>query len=270
MSAAPHVTLRQLRLFLTVARTGSFSRAGGEIGLTQSAVSRAIRELEDELELRLFDRTTRDVQLSAVGEELSAHLSRLLDELDEVLREVSGLGAQRRGRVIVAASPTLAARLLPACVARCAQRYPLVQWILKDEVQSDVIAHVRSGEVDFGVVVGPFEADDMIVDALRTDTFVAVLRADHPLAERAALHWRDLDGQTLALLDHSSGSRPIIDRLMAQAGVAPRAVHDLAYSATVFGMVEAGLGMSVLPALSLPLPAGMPLCALPLEPVAYR
>ena len=88
MSRALNVTLRQLRVFIEVARLQSFSRAGDEIGLTQSAVSRCVRELEGEIGLKLVDRTTREVQLTDVGANLVGSVSRLLSDLDEALRYI--------------------------------------------------------------------------------------------------------------------------------------------------------------------------------------
>lgn len=110
MNAPLNVTLRQLRVFIEVSKLHSLSRAGDEIGLTQSAVSRCVRELEGEIGLKLIDRTTREVQLTDVGANLVGTLSRLLADLDEVLREVRELGQQKRGRVVVAASPTVVRR----------------------------------------------------------------------------------------------------------------------------------------------------------------
>ena len=112
-----NVTLRQLRVFIEVARLQSFSRAGDEIGLTQSAVSRCVRELEGEIGLKLIDRTTREAQLTDVSGNLVASVSRLLIDLDDALREIREIGEQRRGRVVVAASPTVACRLMPGVLA---------------------------------------------------------------------------------------------------------------------------------------------------------
>lgn len=265
-----NVTLRQLRIFMSVARHGSFSRAGDEIGLTQSAVSRGIRELEGELGLRLMDRTTRDVQLTGAGLNLQASVSRLLADLDGALREIREIGEQRRGRVVLAASPTIAARLMPACIARCEADYPFVTLVLRDDVQQDVIAKVKSGEADFGVVIGPFENEDLLVEDILSDAFVLICRDDHPLAQQAEVPWCALSGAKLVMLDKMSGSRPIIDRLMLEYGVDARVVQELTHSATVFGLVEAGVGLSILPSLSLPLPANAPLVAVPLVPRGER
>ncbi|ASV99691.1 LysR family transcriptional regulator [Paraburkholderia aromaticivorans] len=265
-----NVTLRQLRVFIEVARLQSFSRAGDEIGLTQSAVSRCVRELEGEIGLKLIDRTTREVQLTDVGGNLVSSVSRLLSDLDDALREIREIGEQRRGRVVVAASPTVACRLMPRVVAACGEQFPYIVLGLRDDVQSDVVRKVKSGEVDFGVIIGPFTADDLLSEPLMTDSFCLVMRNDHPLTSRERVAWTDLEGQQLVMLDYASGSRPIIDAVMQEYGVSAAVVQELGHSATVFGLVEAGIGVSVLPWLALPLPAGASLVARPLVPRAER
>jgi DNA-binding transcriptional LysR family regulator len=265
-----NVTLRQLRVFIEVARLQSFSRAGDEIGLTQSAVSRCVRELEGEIGLKLIDRTTREVQLTDVGGNLVSSVSRLLSDLDDALREIREIGEQRRGRVVVAASPTVACRLMPRVVASCGRQFPYITLGLRDDVQSDVVRKVKSGEVDFGVIIGPFPADDLLSESLMTDSFCVVSRDDHPLAAQQQVAWTDLQGEQLVMLDYASGSRPIIDAALQEYGVSATVVQELGHSATVFGLVEAGVGVSVLPWLALPLPAGASLVARPLVPRAER
>ena len=265
-----NVTLRQLRVFIEVARLQSFSRAGDEIGLTQSAVSRCVRELEAELGLKLVDRTTREVQLTDVGGNLVASVSRLLTDLDDALREIREIGEQRRGRVVVAASPTIACRLMPQVIAACGRQFPYITLGLRDDVQSDVVRKVKSGEVDFGVVVGPIAADDLFMVPLMTDSFCLVSRADHPSAARQQVEWKALEGQRLVMLDQASGSRPIIDAALDAHRVRVDVVQELGHPATVYGLVEAGIGVSVLPWLALPLPADATLVARPLTPRAER
>ncbi|MEI6000546.1 LysR family transcriptional regulator [Paraburkholderia bengalensis] len=265
-----NVTLRQLRVFIEVARLQSFSRAGSEIGLTQSAVSRCVRELEAEIGLKLIDRTTREVQLTDVGGNLVASVSRLLTDLDDALREIREIGEQRRGRVMVAASPTIACRLMPSIIAACGRQFPYITLGLRDDVQSDVVRKVKSGEVDFGVVIGPLSADDLVTEPLMTDSFCLVSRDDHPLAARREVAWRELDGERLVMLDQASGSRPIIDAALESHGVSANVVQELGHPSTVFGLVQAGVGVSVLPWLALPLPADSALVARALVPRAER
>ncbi len=123
-SEIANISLRQLKIFVTVARKASFTRAADEFGLTQSAVSRCIRELEDELHLRLFDRTTRQVALTQAGHYLVARVSPLLEEIEATLRDSHGAQDGQRGVVHVSSSPMLSSILMPSCIAGCRNTYP--------------------------------------------------------------------------------------------------------------------------------------------------
>jgi DNA-binding transcriptional LysR family regulator len=265
-----NVTLRQLRVFRAAAQERNFSRAGDAVGLTQPAVSRSILELESQLGLKLLDRTTREVVLTEAGASLAARLDRVLDELDQTLQDVSGMASGRRGKVRVASSPTLSAHLMPDCIALCARREPDIELVLLDRVQQDVLDSVRGGEVDFGVVIEPSSADDLQAESILVDPFVLVVAPDHALARRRAVRWGELADRPLVLLDHSSGSRRLIDEALRAHGVAPRVAQQLGHPTTVFRMIEAGIGIGVMPALATP-PQGLaPLRVLPLVPRVER
>ncbi|APW40805.1 LysR family transcriptional regulator [Rhodoferax koreense] len=246
-----NVTLRQLRVFQAVVAARNFSRAGDAVGLTQPAVSRCIRELEGQLGLQLLNRTTREVAPTEAGRSLAAQLDRLLDEMELALLDVQGMASVRRGKVRVASSPTLSANLMPACIARCAELHPDIQLVLLDRVQLDVLGSVRAGEVDFGVVIDPSAPDDLHCETILREPFCLVCRSDHPLARRKSLPWRALSGQKLVLLDHASGSRRLIDQALADQQAEVDVVQELGHPTTVFRMVEAGIGITVLPALAL-------------------
>jgi DNA-binding transcriptional LysR family regulator len=265
-----NVTLRQLRVFRSVAEGRNFSRAGDQVGLSQPAVSRSILELEGQLGLKLLDRTTREVVLTEAGHSLAARLERVLDELDQTLQDVAGLASARGGKVRVASSPTLSANLMPACIAACTAQAPGIQFLLLDRIQQDVLDSVRSGEVDFGVVIEPSEADDLHCESILNDPFVLVLPPSHKLARKASVRWSALDGQPLVLLDHASGSRRLIDQALARHGAHCEVKQQLGHPTTVFRMVEAGIGISVMPGMSLP-PEGLAQLAVrPLVPRVQR
>ncbi|QHJ01656.1 LysR family transcriptional regulator [Xylophilus rhododendri] len=244
-----NISLQQLRVFQAVAAERNFSRAGDRIGLTQPAVSRAVTELENQLGLRLFDRTTREVAPTDAGRQLAAHLERLLDELDTALLDVQGLGRQRRGRVRVASSPTLSAALMPACIAAAAADGTEI--VLLDRIQQDALDSVRSGTVDFGVVVDPADPAGLHCEPILREPFCLVCPADHALAQGGDVAWSRLAEHPLVLLDQASGSRRLIDEALARQGVAPQVVQQLGHPTTVFRMVESGIGVAVLPALAL-------------------
>ncbi|RCW66802.1 LysR family transcriptional regulator [Pseudorhodoferax soli] len=252
-----NVSLRQLRVFQAVAAQASFTRAGDQIGLTQPAVSRCVTELEQQLGLKLLDRTTREVVLTEAGRSLAARLDRVLDELDTVLLDVRGLATQRQGRVRVASSPTLSANLLPDCIARCRLEHPGLELVLLDRIQHDALASVLSGEVDFGVVIDPAQRDELHAETILAEPFCLVCPAQHPLARRRSVRWTALAGEPLVLLDHASGSRRLIDEALRQHGVQAPVAQEVGHPTTIFRMLDAGLGISVVPTLALP-PAGLP------------
>ncbi|UTH74360.1 LysR family transcriptional regulator [Chromobacterium sp. IIBBL 290-4] len=263
-------TLRQLRVFRRVAEQGGFSRAGDDMGLTQPAVSRAVRELEQTLDLRLLDRTTREVVLTEAGRRLLPKLCRALDELDEVLDATRKEGGQAMGSVRVACSPTLSASLMPSIIAACRESYPQLKLHLQDQVQRLNVEAVRSGAADFGLVVEQGDCDDLEQAEVLVDDFWLVCRNDHRLATLAEAQWEQLDGEELALLDASSGSRPLIDRLLSRHRLNCQVIVELGHSHSVFKMVDAGMGLSVTPGLALPFPEGCHLTVVPLKPRASR
>ncbi len=246
-----NITLRQLRVFLAVAQQQNFSRAGELVGLTQPAVSRSITDLEQQLGLQLLHRSTREVELSDAGRMLQGRVARVLDELDATLLEVRGLATQRHGRVRVASSPTLSAHLMPECIALCQQQHPGLQLQLLDRMQQGALDSVHAGDVDFGVVIDPTEHEDLHCESILSEPFCLVCRADHPLAQQASVHWRDLAGQPLVLLDHASGSRRLIDRALEQHVQTWQVVQQVGHTTTIFSMVQAGLGITVVPRLAL-------------------
>ena len=247
-----NVSLRQLRVFVAVAESSSFSRAADALALTQPAVSRNVTDLEQAMGLQLLHRTTREVELTEAGRLLLGSVSRVLEDLDACLQEVQGLATQRKGRVKVASSPTLSAHLLPQCIARGKQQMPDVNIQLLDRIQSDVLLSVRSGEVDFGVVIDPSEKQDLDAQTIVAEPFCLVCLSSHRLARKKEVHWADLAGQPLVLLDHASGSRRLIDAALQAHGAAASVVQDVGHTATIYSMVQQGLGLSVVPRLAIP------------------
>lgn len=248
-----NVGLRQLRAFLAVAKHGSFSRAAEEVAVSQSAVSFSVQQLESELGLRLLDRTTRQVRLTAVGETLAASGTRLLDELDTVLRELKDTGERRRGKVMLACVPSVARGLMPACVAYCRKKWPEVTFSIEDIAAKEVIARVTRGDVEFGLSGGDIEATELHVENLMQDPFVLACRRDDALTKSKTIPWAKLSERQLVMLNNTSGSRPQILDTLAKAGVQAQIALELAQPSSVLAMVDAGLGIAVIPTLVAPI-----------------
>ena len=247
-----NVGLRQLRAFLAVARRGSFTRAAEDVALSQSAVSLSVRQLEDELGLKLLDRTTRQVQLTAIGSTLVATGSRLIDELDATLRELRDIGEQHRGRVVMACVPAVARSLMPKCVVYCANKWPSISLSIDDSAASEVIRKVARGEVEFGIASGEIGSADLLVQPLMDDPFRLVCRRDDPLAAKHSLRWTQLTGRRLVMLDNTSGSRQVIEAALSSTGTQVEVFLELAQPSSVLGMVESGVGIAIVPQLAAP------------------
>ncbi|MFK2899926.1 LysR family transcriptional regulator [Dyella jejuensis] len=247
-----NISLRQLRAFLAVARQRHFRRAAEHLHLSQPAVSRHIADLEAELGVRLFDRSTREVVPTEAGRYLESAIERVLDELEGVLGHLHSEGERRRGKIRIASVPTLSAGLMPACIADCAREYPELTIQLHDQAQTLVLDSVRGGEVDFGIAIDPPESGDFDAETIMRDPFCLACRPDHPLARQKSVSWKKLQGQPLILLDYSSGSRRLIDHALLKYGVDPHVVQQTGHTHTAFRMVEAGLGVTITPALSSP------------------
>ncbi|MEM6161772.1 LysR substrate-binding domain-containing protein [Erwinia sp. P6884] len=263
-------TLRQLRVFVAVARQGSFSQAGQLIGLSQSAVSHSIKELESEMGIRLLDRTTREVLLTEAGEQLASRLERMLEELNTTLLDVRSYGQQRSGTVRVAASQTISAHLMPQCLAASQLHFPEIKIMLRDRPQQWVLQSIRNAEVDFGIVIGPLAAEDLQCEAILDEPFLLLCRQDDPLASARTIRWQMLNHRPLVLQDYASGSRVLIDEALRLQQVQAEIVQEIGHPATLYPMVEAGIGISILPALALPLPQGRPLLVRRMEPEINR
>ncbi|MFR4487229.1 MAG: LysR family transcriptional regulator [Escherichia coli] len=261
-------SLKQLKVFVTVAQEKSFSRAGERIGLSQSAVSHSVKELENHTGVRLLDRTTREVVLTDAGQQLALRLERLLDELNSTLRDTGRMGQQLSGKVRVAASQTISAHLSQSLLkAIAAIRYSVcparssAAWVMES---------IRQGDVDFGIVIDPGPVGDLQCEAILSEPFFLLCHRDSALAVEDYVPWQALQGAKLVLQDYASGSRPLIDAALARNGIQANIVQEIGHPATLFPMVAAGIGISILPALALPLPEGSPLVVQRITPVVER
>ncbi len=244
-----NITSRQLRAFVALAEEHHFTRAAARCHQTQPAFSALIKSLEEGLGARLFERSTRKVELTAEGRLLSMSASRLLRDMDAVVQDVRDHVAVRKGRVSVAALPSLAAGWLPELYARFHAQHPAVELALHDALLEPCLALVRSGAVDIAVAAQGIDMSGLEVTPLCADAFSLVCRDDHPLACKRAVRLRELDGCAMIQLGKDSSVRQSLIRNSAfrQLG----SFLEVDHLATVTGLVAAGLGVSLVPAMTL-------------------
>lgn len=247
--ANPNLSTRQLKAFLTLAEQRNFTRAAQLCHLSQSAFSSLIRNLEDTLGVRLFDRDSRNVELTPEGTLFLGGAGRVLDDLREAMENLNEHAAGRRGRARIAALPSLAAGWLPDVLSAFQGSHPGIQVEVADVLSDGCVDQVRNGTADFALAAARADAPELQTDLFCKDTFYLVCRKDHPLSRRRRPMLAELVGEPFIHLARDSSVRQHIEAAIHPARM--RSVMELEQLSTVAGMVRAGLGITVVPALTL-------------------
>src|ERR1700682_2705791 len=150
-----NINLRQLRAFVSIGRLGSFTKAADALHATQPALSAQIRELEDALGVKLFDRSTRSVTLTQAGNDLLPVVDNVLGDLGSVVARARDVARRNTGRVTIAALPSLAATLMPVAVAQMRALHPGITVVIKDALAERIIGLIRADEVDLALTSAP-------------------------------------------------------------------------------------------------------------------
>jgi DNA-binding transcriptional LysR family regulator len=242
-----NINLRQLRAFVSIGRLGSFTKAAEALHATQPALSAQIRELEESLGVKLFDRSTRSVTLTQAGEDLMPSVDTVLTDLSSVVARARDVARRNTGRVTVAALPSLAATLMPQVIARMREAHPGIAVVVRDALAERAIALLRADEADIALTSAPPADRELTFTPLFRDRMVAVLPRGHPLARARNVRLADLVDAPLVLMDRDSSVRRIVDNACASIGRLVTPAYEAAFMATAIGLVRAGLGATILP-----------------------
>ena len=239
-----NITLRQLRAFVAVAESGSFTDAAAHLHVTQSALSGLIKEVEQNLGVQLVNRSTRKVSLSEAGREFYPQVARLLQDLDGALETITDLKALKRGLVRVAAPQLMAGSVLPEVIAGFKQLYPDIEIRLSDCMVEHVLAKVHSGEVDFGIGPERESSADIESQTLFEIPFFVVFRSDHPLNKKRRVTWDDALRYPVIALKGEFTHRLQVDLHDSLHDEALNPSNEVGFMTTAFAMVSAGLGVT--------------------------
>lgn len=252
MKLSADLSTRQLRAFVMLADLRHFTKAAQACHLSQPAFSAQIQSLESALGVRLFDRSTRRVMLTKEGELFDPLARSLLADLGHAMAQIENYAELRRGRAHIAALPSLAAGWLPGVLKDYHAAHPDIELVLSDVLSDQCIELVRRGQADFALASrGTRPADPAVLHAqpLCSDTFHLVCRKDHPLAQEQDLTLRDLAPWPFIHLARHSSVRQAVEAALHPLVV--RTLLEVEQLATVAGMVEAGLGISLVPTYTL-------------------
>lgn len=234
-----------LDAFLSVAETSSFRQSAQSLGISQPSVSARIRHLEAVLGVRLFHRTTRRVVITDAGERLRTRVERMVLEVRGLVREFKEEANLERGRVIVGASPSVAAGFLPGVIGEFQRRWPGIEVVLLDDFFGQVLDRVGRGEVDLAVT--PFVAGEEALDCepLLEDVFRLAVPDRHPLARQASAALSDLVAENLLSMPPESAAWALFRRAFAAAGVEYAPAFQMRDSVTIFSLIKQGVGVGL-------------------------
>ena len=263
--------LGDLRAFIAVAELSSFCAAAETIHLSQPALSRRVDKLENALGVRLFDRDTRNVELTAVGRDFARKARTLLDDLDEILLGVRDVAANRWGQVTLACIPSTAHYFLPRVLRQYHHRFPRIRLRVIDESANEVLSAVAHGEAELGLDITGSDEPTLEFEPLLTESFVLACPRDHPLARQRAVAWAELARYDFMTVDKASGNRLVMDLALGSKRSRPQACLETRHVSTLVAFVEAGLGVAAVPRLSMPRKGHAALVSVPIvEPEVTR
>jgi DNA-binding transcriptional LysR family regulator len=263
--------LADLLAFRAVAELNNFRRAAESVHISQPAFSRRIDKLEQALGVKLLDRTTRRVSLTAVGRDFARKTALWLDDLDATLLAVRGIAATRMGEVTIACVPSTVYYHVSQVIRRYRELYPKIRVKIHDAGANEVLDTVVRGEADFGLNFMGGQEPDIEFKPLLEERFVAACRRDHPLARKRRVTWAELADHDFITVSKMSGNRLLIDQALAGALKRPASLYEANHVTTLLGLVEAGLGVAAVPSLAMPARDHPLLASVPLaEPVVTR
>lgn len=250
--------LTDLRAFVAVADLGSFRAAAEALHLTQPALSRRVDKLEQALAFRLFDRTTRKVEINAMGRSFLPRARHVLDELDRALLGMTDLSDRLRGQVTVACVPSAVSAFVADALQAFRRQFPRIGVRIVDDGATHVLQAVTRSDADFGITYLGTREPDLEFEPLFDEAFVLACRRDHPLARRRRVSWSELAAHDCMMPAPGSGNRILIDQALAglPARVAQAGSVEVRHVPALLSLVEAGIGVGVMPRFAVP--AGLP------------
>ncbi len=240
---------RRLQVFQTVARLLSFTKAAEELHMTQPAVTFQVRQLEEQFNTRLFDRTHNRISLTEAGERVYEYANQIFDlyaQMDNAVRELTG---DVSGVLMLGASTTIAEYMLPALLGDFKQQYPEIVIRLKVANTDGIVSLVENNTIDLGVVEAPVNNKNLVVEQCRMDHLVLIVPPGHELAGEETVPISRICDYPFICREEGSGTREVILESLQQSGVPAGSMNlamELGSLEAIKGAVEAGMGVSVL------------------------
>src|SRR5580765_739322 len=242
------VEIRQLRAFVAIAESGTFTAGALRVHVTQAAISMQIRQLETEIGARVFVRAPRHVILTEAGEQLLRRARHILREHDAAVDEIAELAGAERGRLrIGSASAMVLTEQLPSILKELRKQHPAAEISVVSGTSEVLVDQILAGEVDIAFVSLPVDVRGIKTERLSEDQLVAIASPRHKLAKQRTISAYTLAGEKLILGERGGNTRRLIDQFFAQAGVTLHVSMELSRQAAIRRMVEEDMGVGIVP-----------------------
>jgi LysR family carnitine catabolism transcriptional activator len=236
-----NIKYRRLKAFTLAARLGSFVKGADAMAVTQPSFSILIRELENELGVELFERTTRTCRLTPTGVSLYQELSPVLQDLEDVYQNAKDISAGKRGTLSLAVVPSVACGIVTEALGDFHREYPGVRIAMREGNIAAVVAAVKQSDVELGVACLFSPDEELSFKPLFHDRLVVVAPSDHPIVG-APLSWQTVAKYPLILQGAGTAERAI---QLSRTAIVP--TFEVAHMATAVAMVRQGMGITVIP-----------------------
>ena len=258
-----NVTIKQLRSFITIAQERSFTRAAGRMNVSPSALTKGLHDLETEIGMPLFDRTTRSVDLTSQGLSFLPVAKRMLDELAQGMDDLHALADLQKGTVVVIATPIVINVVLAPAVHVLAAEHPGIAVRTIEATAGSLTSRVLNGDADFGIAALQGPISNIERRLLLRDRLGVLCPTDHPIAIKPGdLTWSDLAKYPLVSLGPESGIRAMLDNDPRVARILPRPMYEVSSVSSLLAFVASGVGIGVC--------AGVVACPIGLRGMVFR
>ena len=262
-------SLADLRAFVTVGELQSFAAAAELLHLSQPALSRRIANLERVLGVRLFDRTTRSVELTPLGQRFLGKVRNVITDLDHSVVDLGDVAHLEVGDVTVGCVFLAVSHFLLGVIEQFRQEHPHVMVRVMEEGADAVLGFVKSGEAELAINYIGMQDPEVEFTPMLKDRFLMACRVEHPLARRRSVRWDEVVKQPYAVVSYASRIRVLIDQALADVGQMPRPICEFRHVSTLISFVDRGLGVAIVPQLALPLRSDT-IVGIPIEAPVHR
>jgi len=239
--------LRQLEILQAIAETGSFTACGRKLHVSQSAISRQILLLEEELGEPLFLRVGRQVRMTPAAESLVQLGQRVFLDVRETVGAITDRTRDLRGTLRLSGGMTVCMYVFPPLLKRLRRVHPQLDVRLTVATAGRSVQEIRGGRVDAGLLTLPVVESDLVTVPVLREELLLVTTPTHPLARRRKVAPRDLDGQPFVLFEVGSATRKVIDQFFATEKIEPTIVMDTENVEIIKAMVKTGMGVGIVP-----------------------